>query len=75
MRNTGKKIISQIGRKILSGDFNLTTISFPIKCMIPMSALEKALRSTCLFPYYLNKASLLKDPVERIKMVICATLG
>lgn len=40
IRSLGKEIIKEIGRKIISGSFNLTTISFPIKCMIPKSALE-----------------------------------
>ena len=53
VRKVAKNMISLIGRKLISGDFNLTAISFPIKAMIPMSALEKALNSTCLFPLYL----------------------
>ena len=32
-------MISEIGRKIISGDFNLATVSFPIDSMIPRSAL------------------------------------
>lgn len=39
MRSVGKYILGQIGRKLISGDFNLTTVSFPIKAMIPKSAL------------------------------------
>lgn len=31
MRSVGKYILGQIGRKLISGDFNLTTVSFPIK--------------------------------------------
>jgi len=38
-RSVGKFIISEVGRKLISGDFNLTTVSFPIKAMIPKSAL------------------------------------
>lgn len=34
-------MIKEIGRKIISGNFNLTTISFPIIAMIPRSGLEK----------------------------------
>jgi hypothetical protein len=34
-------MIKEIGKKIIGGDFNLTTVSFPIKAMIPKSALEK----------------------------------
>lgn len=43
--------------------------------MNPMSGLEKALNSACLFPYYMNRAYEEKDPVERLKLVICATIG
>lgn len=50
----------------LIGSFNLTTISFPIRAMIPKSALEKALQATCLFPLYLNKAASTTDFVERV---------
>ena len=46
LRSAGKSIIADIGRKIISGDFNLSTISFPIKPMIPKSTLEKILMST-----------------------------
>ena len=40
IRNIGKEMIKEIGRKIISGSFNLTTVSFPIKAMVPKSALE-----------------------------------
>ena len=39
LRGVGKFVLGQVGRKLLSGDFNLTQISFPIKAMIPKSAL------------------------------------
>jgi hypothetical protein len=28
-----------------------------------------------MFPYYINKASSINDPVERMKLVITASLG
>ena len=43
--------------------------------MIPKTALETALIGTCLFPLYINLASKEKDLVERLKYVICATIG
>ncbi|EGR29503.1 oxysterol binding, putative [Ichthyophthirius multifiliis] len=43
--------------------------------MIPKSALEKALYSTCLFPLYMNLAAQTNNYIERFKFVICATLG
>jgi len=32
-RTAGKEIIKGVGRHILQGKLNLTTVSFPIKCM------------------------------------------
>jgi len=40
LRSAGKEAIKQMGRKILSGSFNLTKVSFPIKCMLHSSILE-----------------------------------
>ncbi|KAM3146116.1 hypothetical protein pb186bvf_001773 [Paramecium bursaria] len=75
LRVIGKQLINQIGQKILSGNLNLTTISFPIRAMIPKSALEKILLACRLFPLYINKAAMTSDPIERFKLLICATLG
>ena len=49
IRNIGKEIIKEIGRKIISGSFNLTTISFPIKSMIPKSALETIFQGSNIY--------------------------
>lgn len=43
--------------------------------MIPVSALEKALRSTCVFPLYMNKAAHIDDNIERLKLVITACIS
>ena len=68
-------MIKDIGRKIISGNFNLSTVSFPIKAMIPKSGLEKTFMQTILFPLYINKAASTNDPVERMKLVMVATIG
>lgn len=39
LRSAVKGCIAQVGRTILSGQFNLATISFPIWCMAPRSIL------------------------------------
>ena len=59
-----------VGKKILSGQFDLTKISFPIKCMAPISTLElmPTLQSTMCI--YLNKAAAIDDPVERMKLLM-----
>ena len=54
---------------------NLTKISFPIRGMIAKSALEKNLMSTIYFPLYINKACMIHNNVERLKLVITATLS
>ncbi|CAK69397.1 unnamed protein product (macronuclear) [Paramecium tetraurelia] len=74
-RSVGKNMIKQVGQKLLSGNFNLTTVSFPIKAMIPKSALEKTFMQTILFPLYMNKAASLQKPLERMKLSIVALIS
>ncbi|CAD8053273.1 unnamed protein product [Paramecium primaurelia] len=74
-RSVGKNMIKQVGQKLLSGNFNLTQVSFPIKAMIPKSALEKTFMQTILFPLYMNKAASIQDPLERMKLSIIGLLS
>ena len=64
-----------VGKKLFSGDTDLTKISFPIKCMAPISALElmPTLQSTMVV--FLNKAASIDDPVERMKLVMAHSLS
>ena len=64
-----------MGRKILSGDFNLTRISFPIKCMSPQTMLMQMTYFGTTLPIYMNKAAMTEDPVERMKYVMCANFS
>jgi len=64
-----------VGKKILSGKFNLTTISFPIKCMSPHSILEIVATIVGVHPIFLNAAALSDDPIERFKLVITASVA
>jgi hypothetical protein len=70
MRSAGKEILKNVGKKILSGKFNLTTISFPIKCMCPKSMLEVMATISGVNPLYLGAAAFAKDPLERMKLVM-----
>lgn len=74
IRSSATDILKQIGKKLMSGDFNLTIVSFPIKVMIPYTILQTIARSFFQFPYYMNLA---KDanPVEKLKYTIVATLS
>lgn len=64
------------GKKVLNGEFDLTRISFPIRCMSNETALVKVAKNFSTLPFYMGKAAKLgSTPLERFKMVICATLS
>ena len=76
LRSAGTEILKTVGKKIMSGNFNLTAISFPIKCMSPKSLLQRVPDIQKCFSFYLNYAASLKnDPVERLKAVIASTIA
>ena len=75
IRSTGWELIKQIGKKILSGDFNLTTVSIPIKVMLPLTILQTIANSLFNYPIYFNLAALTSDPLERMKFVIIGSIS
>lgn len=75
LRDVAKEYLKQFFGRIFSGNFNLTTISFPIKCMRPLSLLESFANGGALNCIYLTKAASLTDPVERVKYIISAQLS
>ena len=75
LRAVGKEIIKSLGREILRGNFNLTTVSFPIKCMQPTTTLHNTLKSMTLGPLFFTKAGLTSNPIERLKFLACGTMG
>lgn len=75
IRESGSEILKTMGRKILSGDFNLTTISFPIKCMDTKTVLHNMINAMLMDSLYINRAALLKDPVERLKLVVISKIS
>lgn len=54
---------------------NLTKVSFPIKAMIPKTAIETSVHASCMFPLYMNKAAMSNDPLERLKLLITTCLS
>lgn len=58
-------MIKLIGKKIISGDLNLTRISFPIKAMVPKTELENSTMACkfdviligCTMPYFMKRAA------------------
>jgi hypothetical protein len=75
IRSTAKELLYSLGRKLLSGDFNLTTISVPIKIMIPISILQGLGRSCFQVPYYMHLACQAKDEIEVMKYTIVGSLA
>jgi hypothetical protein len=74
-RSAGKDLIKQVGKQIITGKFNLTTVSLPIRVMSPKSIVEIVASIGCIAPIYLNAAALAKDPVERMKYVMIASIA
>ena len=75
LRSAGKEILKSVGKKILTGKFNLTTISFPIKCMCPKSMLEIMGTIAGVHSIYMNAAAYAKDPLERMKLVMACSVA
>eukprot|EP00826_Nyctotherus_ovalis_P019303 TRINITY_DN1592_c0_g1_i2.p1 TRINITY_DN1592_c0_g1~~TRINITY_DN1592_c0_g1_i2.p1 ORF type:complete len:552 (+),score=118.38 TRINITY_DN1592_c0_g1_i2:695-2350(+) len=75
LRGVATEFIKQFFSRIIRGNFNLTTISFPIKCMRPVSILETFGLACVYNPVYLNKAALLNDPVEQCKYMIASQIS
>ena len=59
LRGMGWDLIKLIGKKILSGDFNLTTVTIPIKVMVPLTILQHVCNGHYNFPLYLMKLMML----------------
>ena len=60
---------------MISGKFNLTTISFPIKCMCPKSMLELTGLIASVYPLYINAAALTSDPIKRLSYVMVSSVA
>lgn len=75
LRGIGWDLIKQIGKKIISGDFNLTTVTIPIRVMVPISILQHICNGHFNFPLYLHLASKCENPLDKMKYVITATLS
>ena len=75
LRSAGTELLKSVGRKILNGNFNLTAISFPIKCMDHKSLLQNIPAIQCVFSFYLNYAASVNDPLERMKIVVASTIA
>jgi len=76
LRVIAKEFLMKVGRSVLSGNFNLTTVPFPIKASIPRSYFENiGVVPTSFYPLYLNLAMKTQDPLQRFKFYIVATIS
>ena len=62
IRGMGWELVKQIGKQILSGNFNFTTVSIPIKVMVPISILQHICNGHFNYPLYMNLAYESNDP-------------
>ena len=60
---------TQLGKKLLSGSFDLVNISLPVKMFEPRSYLEK-LADVWVYPKFLEQAAHSSDPAERMVNVV-----
>jgi len=75
LRSAIKSVITQAGRTILSGQFNLANISFPIWCMAPRSILQQIAYVAGPISFNLTAAAHATYPVERMKHVMAANVA
>ncbi|OMJ84354.1 hypothetical protein SteCoe_14580 [Stentor coeruleus] len=75
IRSVATEILKQLGRKIISGDFNLTQTSFPIRCMQASTSLHNILDTFRMIPLYITRAVATKDRLERFKLTIVSVLS
>lgn len=68
-------MLKTIGKKLITGSFNLTTVSFPIKCMCAKSTLESIGELSGVNPLFINAAALSSDPVERMIMAMTSAIA
>lgn len=74
-RSVAKEVLKRVGSQLLRGKVNLTSISFPIKCMGKLSHLQALSSILCVFPSYLTFSSMQTDPVERMKWFLVAMIS
>ena len=74
-RTAFKNLIAQIGKQLITGKFNLTNTSFPIKCMSKDSILQVIGSVAGPTSFYLNSAAISQDPIERMKYTIIASFS
>ena len=68
-------MLKTIGKKLITGNFNLTTVSFPIKCMCAKSTLESIGELSGVNPLFINAAALSSDPIERMIMAMTSAIA
>jgi len=74
-RGALKDLIKQVGRMIISGNFELYKVSFPIKCMSSRSILTAVAKLSLHAPTYLTAAAFCADPIERMKYLITFSIS
>ncbi len=61
-------VLKNLKTNIISGK-SIVGLSMPVRIFEPRSQIERVTDAMRFYPYYLGKASKIKDPVERIKFI------
>jgi len=75
LRSAGWEAIKRIGKQLIGGKFNLISIAFPYKCAADYTMLQALAGMALVNPYIMNAAALTEDPIERIKLLITASVS
>jgi Oxysterol-binding protein len=75
IRGIAMDLVKQVSKKLMKGDFNLTTVSIHIRVMQPYSIIQMMVRSFFHFPIYLHLANKSNDPLEKFKLVVVGTIS
>lgn len=75
LRSAGWEAIKRIGKQLLGGKLNLIGIAFPFKCAADYTMLEALAGMARVNPYIMNAAALAEDPIERIKLLLTASVS
>ena len=69
-----KELVTDIGRKLFTGNFDWATVAFPIKAQSPESILKCMVKPGEINTYYFSQAAMVTDAVERMKFTICGAM-
>ena len=75
LRKVAKDILREIGRRIMFGKFDLSTLQLPISAFMPRSVVQHVAMMLSYAPKYYRFAASKKDPLQRFKLAMAASIA